>query len=61
MMMRYGALRYGVLLVVLALPLSGCLEVLGAKMNRGPSVTPCIGANGQPTGNVCTVTPPAPN
>jgi hypothetical protein len=55
--MRYSALRYGVLLVVLALPLSGCLEVIGTKMNRGPSVGPCIGANGEPTGNVCPVVP----
>ena len=39
--MRGALVRYGALLVVLTtLPLGGCLEVVGQKFNRGPSVDP---------------------
>lgn len=35
--MPYKALRCAVLMIVLASPLGGCLEVLGSRMNRGPT------------------------
>jgi hypothetical protein len=40
MNMRGTLVRYGALLIVLTLPLGGCLEVVGTKFNRDPSVDP---------------------
>ncbi len=35
--MLYKVLRYAVLMIALSAPLGGCLEVVGNKMNRGPT------------------------
>lgn len=35
--MPYKVLRCAVLMIVLASPLGGCLEVVGSTMNRGPT------------------------
>ncbi len=35
--MPYKVLRCAVLMIALSAPLGGCLEIAGAKMNRGPT------------------------
>ncbi len=47
-------LRCGALMIALATPLAGCLEVVGAKMNRGPTVAQDSGCahNAQPWGEI---------
>jgi hypothetical protein len=41
--MRGRIVRYGALVIVLSLPIGGCLEELGTKFNPGPSIDPTAG------------------
>jgi len=58
-------LLYGVLMIVLSVPLGGCLDVATSKMNRGPTAPPPpLCRNGiytarETVGYGCTPTAPA--
>lgn len=51
--------RYGALLVVLSLPLGGCLEEVGSNFNRAPNVDPATSctpgaiSHGETVGYTC--------
>ena len=63
--MRYGRVRYAILLIALSWPLGGCLEIVGAKMNRGASVSQNSGCahgaqpGGETVGYGCAPAAPA--
>lgn len=63
---RFSAVRCCALLVALSLPLGGCLEVIGQKFTRGPTVDPaklCPGraySYGETVGYGCPPLPDAP-